>query len=66
VQVSVDASGLAPGYYSEVIRLGNSSGHPLIGETRCIRVDAWVLSADNDTVPVLQVRGYMPMVLHQP
>ncbi len=65
VQVSVDAATLPPGYYSDVIRLGNSGGSPLIGASRCIRVDAWVLAADADVAPVLSPRAYMPAIMRQ-
>jgi len=49
VQVAVNAAGLAPGFYSGVVRLNAAPGSgPLIGDASCIRVNTWVLPADDD------------------
>jgi hypothetical protein len=49
VQVAVDSSSLAPGFYSGVVKLAAAPGSaPLIGDPGCIRVKAWVLPADDD------------------
>jgi hypothetical protein len=45
----VNSAGLTPGFYSGVVRLAAAPGAgPLIGDASCIRVNAWVLPADND------------------
>jgi len=66
VQVTVNAAGLTPGFYSGVVRLIAAPGSgPLIGDARCIRVNTWVLPADNDTPEVpQQLRPvlYLPVV----
>lgn len=53
VQVTLNPTGLAPGFHSGVVQLNAAPGSdPLIGEDRlggrCLRVNAWVLPADND------------------
>lgn len=63
VQVAVNAVGLAPGFYSGVVRLDATPGSaPLIGATRCIRVNTWVLPADNDAPPQTLQWLYLPTV----
>ncbi len=48
VQVAVATAGLKPGFYSGVVRLSAAGGAPLMGDPACIRVNTWVLPADND------------------
>lgn len=63
VQVAVNAAGLAPGFYSGVVRLDAAPGSaPLIGAARCIRVNTWVLPADNDAPQQAMQMLYLPVV----
>ncbi|HAJ35328.1 MAG TPA: hypothetical protein DCL15_06505, partial [Chloroflexi bacterium] len=63
VQVAVNAAGLAPGFYSGVVRLDAAPGSgPLIGDERCIRVNTWVLPADNDAPQQVMQLLYLPVV----
>lgn len=49
IQVGIKTEGLTPGFYSGVVKLGAAPGNgPLVGDPACIRVNAWVLPADND------------------
>jgi hypothetical protein len=49
IQVGINTSGLTPGFYSGVVKLGAATDSgPLVGDPACIRVNAWVLRADND------------------
>ena len=60
VQVSVLTDTLTSGFHSGVLQLNAGPGSdPLIGSPACIRVDAWVLRADNDTTRWL----YLPLIL---
>ena len=54
VEVSVDfPDAAAPGFYSGVVRLNRGAGSdPLIGDAACVRVNAWLLPADNEFPPV--------------
>lgn len=62
VQISVNHANLDPGFHSSVVRLGTAPGSdPLIGSPACIRVNAWVLRADNDIPAPLQ-KLYLPTV----
>jgi hypothetical protein len=64
VQVGVNHGSLTPGFYSGVVKLNPAPGSgPIIGDAACIRVNTWVLPADNDvpTPPVLQMM-YLPIV----
>ncbi|MFN8446901.1 MAG: fibronectin type III domain-containing protein [Caldilineaceae bacterium] len=50
VQVGIDHNSMIPGYYSGVLKLAGAPGSdPLMGGAQCIRVNAWVLPADDDT-----------------
>lgn len=69
VQVALNTSGLPHGFHSGVIRLSAAPGSdPLIGlESQgagCIRVNAWVLPADDDTSsgPGLDKVLYLPLI----
>ncbi len=65
VQVGVNHNSLAPGFYSGVVRLNTaSSSNPLIGEPLCIRINAWVLPADDDmqTPPVMDKIIWLPII----
>lgn len=70
IQVGVDHNSLAPGFYSGVVRLSNAAGEPPIvgapnGHPACIRVNAWVSTADSDvpvTGPVLDKVMYLPLI----
>ncbi|HHY53995.1 MAG TPA: fibronectin type III domain-containing protein, partial [Chloroflexi bacterium] len=63
VQVAVNAAGLAPGFYSGVVRLDAAPGSaPLIGAARCIRVNTWVLPADNNAPQQAMQMLYLPVV----
>ncbi len=69
VQVTLNSSGLTPGFYSGVVRLNAAPGSDsLIGADalggRCIRVNTWVLPADNDTTPQPNLAGrlYLPLI----
>lgn len=49
IQVDIDHGNLAPGFYSGVIQLRSTPGSgPLVGPPTCIRVNAWILAADDD------------------
>jgi hypothetical protein len=63
VQVAVNMAGLAPGFYSGVVRLTAASGGPaLLGDSACIRVNAWVQPADNDvTAKQSQTIDFAPL-----
>jgi len=63
VQVAVNAAELTPGFYSGVVRLDAAPGSdPLIGDARCIRVNTWVLPADNDIPQPMTRLLYLPVV----
>lgn len=65
VQVAVNATGLTPGFYSGVVTLAAAPGSaPLIGARQCIRVNTWVLAADNDVTPQPEQTGrlYLPLI----
>jgi hypothetical protein len=61
VQVSVDTSGLQPGYHASVVRVHPAEGSdPIIGGPHCIAVELWLSPADTD-IPSRAV--YLPLVL---
>jgi hypothetical protein len=63
VQVSVNHSSLTPGFYSGVVKLNPAPGSgPIIGLASCIRVNTWVLPADNDIPEEQNERTYLPLV----
>src|SRR5690606_27035318 len=53
VEITVDfPDGSAPGFYSGIVRLAPAPGSdPLIGDPACVRVNAWLLPADNEIPP---------------
>jgi hypothetical protein len=66
IQVSVDHSSLAPGFYSGVVRLSNGAGgQPIIGGGACVRVNVWVAMADTDTPSVLERQLLLPLISSQ-
>jgi len=69
VQVALNTAGLPHGFHSGVVRLAAATGSaPLIGldaqGAGCIRINAWVLPADDDTDsgPVLDQVLYLPLI----
>jgi hypothetical protein len=56
ILVGVNPAGMAPGYYTGVVRLNKGAGgDPLIGRSQCIRVETWVMPADADVASSLLV-----------
>lgn len=61
VRVGLDTDGLAPGFYSGVVRLKQVGGDPLIGKPQCIRVKAWVYPSGASPAPGRQM--FLPYVI---
>ena len=61
VQVSVDASGLAPGYYEGSVRVQSNTGGPVHDSPQFVPVRLWVLRNRAPGAPALdtRVQGYV-------
>ncbi|RIK41391.1 MAG: hypothetical protein DCC55_12060 [Chloroflexi bacterium] len=66
VQVALSQGNLTPGFQSGIVRLAAAEGSgPIIGGAACIRVNAWVAQADNDTTPLFDRHMFLPLVSNE-